>query len=201
MQIKILERKNLYKGYLAIDAFKLQFELFEGGMSPVVSREVCLRGEAVAIVPYDPVLDQVLLIEQFRLPAHCRGIDAWLLEIPAGLVEEGEEKTEVAQREMIEETGLTVRDLKFLHNYLPSPGALTEMAHLYVGKVDLSPLSKGHKKIHGLKEEGEDIRLCPTPVSEIPNLLAAGRVCNATALLGLYWLLHNHTILRKEWTP
>lgn len=199
-QIKILENKVRYDGYVRVESFKLQFDLYNnGGLGPVVEREVCLRGEAVGILPYDPVLDQVLLIEQFRLPGYCNNVGPWILELPAGIVEDGEKLPEVAEREMQEETGLAVRDLRLLHTYLPSPGILAETIYLYLGRVDLSGVAKEPDKIHGLAEEGENIRLKPTPVSELAGLLERDLVKNATAMLGLYWMLQHHHTLRKEW--
>ena len=198
--LKIIEQNTAYQGYIRIDQYRLQFLQFNGTWSGVQTREVCRRGEAVVVLPYDPVRDTVLLIEQFRLPAYCQGFDPWLLELPAGMLDHGDETpAQVATREMTEETGLAVEHLRLIHKFLPTPGVLAETIHLFVGRVDLTPLHHGHDFIHGHQHEGEDIKLRPTPFSDIAHLLSDNRIYNGTSMIGLYWLLQHRDQLRKEW--
>ena len=198
-KIKIHASEESYRGFVQVRKYDIQFQLFDGGWSSNLQREVVLRGDAVVVLPYDPDTDQVLMIEQFRLPAHCKDIDPWLLELPAGMVDDGESLRDVAMRETFEETGLRVTQLKPLHHFLASPGILAETLHLWVGRVDLSLIGNGHPEIHGKADEGENIRLRPVKFSDIANLLNENKVTNATAMLGLYWLLQNRNALRKEW--
>jgi ADP-ribose pyrophosphatase len=197
-QVKILNQKVVYQGYIGIETFELQHELFQGGMSPAIKRVVCQRGEAVVILPYDPVKDAVLMVEQFRLPAYCKQKDPWLLELPAGVVDqEGESIEQVAAREMLEETGHKVTDLKLIHEFMPSPGILAEVIYIFVGRADSSGISNMNE-VYGNAEEGEDIRLHVVPFSTIMAHLHH-RVNSAPAMLGLYWLITHRDKLRKEW--
>ncbi len=199
-KVKILAQETVYPGYARVEKFDLQFRLYDGEWSRPVSREIVYRGEAAVVIPYDPKRDAVLMIEQFRLPALCKDFDPWLLELPAGMVDHGPESLEsVARREMMEETGLEITNLRRLHSFLPSPGVLAETLHLFIGRVDLSPLDNGHGLYHGAKDEDEDIKLCPMALSEIPNLLKEDKIKNASSMLGLYWLLLHRDELRKEW--
>ncbi|TAH33051.1 MAG: NUDIX domain-containing protein [Alphaproteobacteria bacterium] len=199
-KVKILAQNTAYGGYARVEKFDLQFRLYDGEWSRPVSREIVYRGEAAVVIPYDPQKDMVLMIEQFRLPALCKNMDPWLTELPAGMVEDSSESIEsVAAREMMEETGLGITHLRHLHSFLPSPGVLAETLHLFVGKVDLSPLDNGHGMYHGAREEDEDIKLCPMPLSDVPNLLKQDKIKNASSMLGLYWLLLHRDELRKEW--
>ncbi len=198
-KLKFIADRIVYQGYLRVQEFTLQFQRFDHSWSEPITRQVLARGEAVVVVPYDPKLDQILLIEQFRLPAWCRGIEPWLLEFPAGMSDAGEAPETVARREMLEETGLDVLDLRLMHTFLPSPGALAETIHLFLGRCDLSPLQTGHGLIHGKEDEAENIRLVPMAADEMGDLIDSGKIANATALLGLYWLLRHRAALRQAW--
>ncbi len=198
-KVKILSEENLHQGYVRVKRYGLQFQLFQGGWSEIITREVCLRGDAVVIVPYDPALDQVLMIEQFRLPAFCSGADPWLVELPAGMVDKDETLEQVAAREMIEETGLAITHLRPIHHFMPSPGVMSETLHLFAGKIDLAPLKNGHGEIFGQADEAEDIRLRPIAARDIAGLLDSNKINNASAIIGLYWLLRHKTLLQKEW--
>ena len=199
-KVKISKEKTILQSYLTVEEVGLEFQGFDGGWQGPITRQVIRRGQAVVVLPYDPVLDQVLLIEQFRLPALYQGFDPWLFELPAGMCDNpGERMDDLARREMFEETGLEISGLELLHSFLPSPGVLAETLHLYVARCDLRPLQRGHAKIHGKKEEGEDIRLHPLPFAEIERYLAEKKIVNAPAMLGLYWLLLRRKDLRQKW--
>ena len=108
MKWKILNKVRNYDGHFKVDQLVLQHELFAGGMSKDLVRERVARKNAVAVLPYDPVRDEVVLVEQFRVGALKNDDNPWLIEIIAGLVEDGEEYEEVAIREAIEEANCKV---------------------------------------------------------------------------------------------
>ncbi len=193
--VDIVERERVYNGYFKIDRLRLLHELFQGGMGKELVREVAERGHAVAVMLYDPDRDACVMIEQFRPGAHAAGWDAWLLEIVAGIIEDGETAEGVARRECIEEAGVTVDELIAGPSYLASPGVLTESISLYVGRVD-STLCGG---VHGLGEEGEDIRVVVLTVEDLRRMLDEHRLTNATTLISVQWLLLNRDRLRKQW--
>ncbi|SQA99416.1 ADP-ribose pyrophosphatase [Cedecea neteri] len=128
---------------------------FNGEMSGEVRREIFERGHAAVLLPYDPVRDEVVLIEQIRIAAWDSSETPWLLEMIAGMIEEGESIEDVARREAVEEAGLTVGRTKPVLSYLASPGGTSERLSILVGEVDATQA----KGIHGLVEENEDIRV------------------------------------------
>jgi ADP-ribose pyrophosphatase len=140
--------------------------------------------------------DSVVLVEQLRLPAMLASAAPWQVEIPAGLVDAGEQPETVARREMREETGLAlIGDPLPIQRYLPSPGDSDESVFLYCARVDAS-LAGG---VHGVPEEGEDIRTIVKTVAEIEAMLDAGAIENGHTLIGLYWLLRHRNRLRRQW--
>lgn len=193
--VEIIAHEIAYQGYFRIDRYRLRHRLFGGGTSPEIRREVFQRGHAVAAILYDPDCDSVVLIEQFRVGALAAGYRPWVTEIVAGIIDEGETPAEVARRETVEETGCTVLDLIPVHNYLVSPGCSSETVKLFCARVDASRAGG----IHGLKEEGEDIRVDVVPAEEALQALAAGRVNTSLGIIGLQWLALNRDKLRALW--
>ena len=95
---EIVERRGVYEGFFSLDVLHLRHRLFAGGWSPVLKRELFRTRRAAVILPYDPVRDVVVLVEQFRTGAVETGSSSWLLEACAGLTEPGESAEEVARR-------------------------------------------------------------------------------------------------------
>jgi ADP-ribose pyrophosphatase len=193
--VEIIEKRVAYQGYFRIDRYRLRHELFGGGMSKPVEREVFERGHAVGLLPYDPVRDTVVMIEQFRVGAYAAGFDPWMMEIVAGIVEDGETPEEVARRETREEANLTLTDLMPMCRYIASPGGASESVRLYLGRVDASTAGG----IHGLDHEDEDIRVDPMPWAEARKLLDEGRLTNALSIIALQWLALHRDEVRAKW--
>ena len=125
--IEIQEREQCFKGFYKVDRLRLRHRQFAGGMGPLLTRELFVRHDAVCVLPYDPQRDEVVLIEQFRVGAMDAGVNPWLMELVAGLIDKDEEPEEVARREAVEEAGLTLGALWPIAQYLPSPGGSNEL--------------------------------------------------------------------------
>jgi ADP-ribose pyrophosphatase len=193
--VQILEKTPAYEGYFRIDRYRLRHRLHAGGWSGVMTREVFERGHAAAMLPYDPILDRVVLIEQFRIGAYAAGRDPWLVEIVAGIIEPGETAEDVVRRESLEEAGCPVLDLVPVCTFLVSPGGTSEAIFLFCGRVD----SSGAGGIHGQAEEHEDIRVITLPFAEAKARVEAGEIDNASALIALQWLILNRDKVRQKW--
>jgi ADP-ribose pyrophosphatase len=194
---EIIEKSTAFQGYFRIDRYRFRHRLFAGGWSGEVKREVFERGHAVAVLPYDPERDSVVLIEQFRIGAVAAGLPPWQEEIIAGIIDEGETPEAVAHREAEEEAGCKIEDLVFICEYLTSPGGASESVKLYCGRVD----SRGIGGVHGLAAEHEDIRVEVVSVAEARERLLAGRFGNAPAIIAMQWLILNRDDLRRRWLP
>lgn len=181
---EVLQHDTLYSGFFRVDGYRLRHRLFQGGWSGVVSRELFVRGRAVAVLLYDPKRDVVVLCEQFRIGALGEPVGPWQLEMVAGIVEEGEELAQVAVRESEEEAGCIPEKLIHVIDYLVSPGGTSEKICIYCGIVDSSKLTP----YHGLEEEAEDIRILPVSASDAFRAVREGEINNAATIIALQWL-------------
>ena len=154
IQVENIQRE--YLGFFALNQISLKYSQFDGDISELKNRVILMGSEASLILPYDPILDKVLLVEQFRIGPFCRGDRApWVFEPVAGIIEVGETPEEAAKREVFEEAGLEVNQLVKIGSGYPNPGEATSYFYNYIAIVDLSEYSPG---IYGAKNEGEDIR-------------------------------------------
>ena len=195
MKYRILEHDIVWRGFFRIDRFRLQHQLFAGGWGEPLSRELFERGHAAAVLPYDPRRDEVVMVEQFRIGALQAPGGPWLLEIVAGIIEPGEQAEQVVRREAIEEAGLELGRCEFISDYLVSPGGTSERIALYCGEVD----ADGAGGIHGLAEEGEDIRVTRLAYADLVELLDSGRLNSASVIIATQWLMMNRRRLREQW--
>jgi ADP-ribose pyrophosphatase len=179
-----------------MDVVRFRHRRFSGEWSQPLTHDVLRRGQAVAAALYDPDRDAVVLVEQLRLPALLAGASPWQIEVVAGLVDAGEPPELVAVRETREEAGLALGgELVPIQRYLPSPGASDESVLLFCARVDATAAAG----VHGLAQEGEDIRVVVKSMAEIEALLDAGAIENGHTLVALYWLVRHRDELRRRW--
>jgi len=193
--VQIVKNDTAYHGFFRIDKITLRHRLFNGGWSDEFSRELFERGEAVCVLLYDVQRDVVVLVEQFRIGALQDERSPWLLELVAGMVEEGESYEDVAARETEEEAGCGYNRLLPICRYWVSAGGTSERIKLYCGLID----SDGVGGIHGLAEENEDIRLVSLSFAEAWNLMEKGDINNAAAIMALQWLKIHHAELAADY--
>ncbi|EOU9519910.1 ADP-ribose diphosphatase [Cronobacter turicensis] len=193
--VEIIARERLYRGFFSLDLYRFRHRLFNGEMSGEVRREIFERGHAAVLLPFDPVRDEVVLIEQIRIAAFDTSDTPWLLELVAGMIEPGETVEEVARREAEEEAGLSVGRVKTFMSYLASPGGTSERLSLLVGEVDATTA----QGIHGLADENEDIRVHVVSREQAYQWVEEGRIDNAASVIALQWLQLHYQALRNEW--
>ena len=168
--VEILGRETAYDGFFKLERWHLRHERFDGGWTGEMTRELFERG-------------------------HAAGLDPWMVEVVAGIIEDGERPEQVVRREALEECGLHLSELVPLHTFLLSPGGSSETLHLYAGRVDTTEAG-GH---FGVAEEHEDIRAFTLPAEEAIGLMQQGRIHNAPALVALQWLQTNRPDLQRRW--
>ncbi len=183
-----------YAGFFAVEEYDIGWRRFDGQMSATATRAAFVSGDAVTVLPYDPVRDRVLLVEQFRAGPYARGDNVpWQLEAIAGRIDPGETPEQAARREAVEEAGLTLGDLRFVASYYPSPGALSEFIYSYVALADLPDGSAG---VFGVADEHEDIRGHLVAFDTLMALISSAEVCNSPLILTAWWLAGQRASLR-----
>lgn len=193
--VEILEKTVCFEGFFRIERYCLHHRLFNGDWSNPLVRELFERGHAAAILPYDPIRDEVVLIEQFRVGALNAPGGPWLMEIVAGIIEANETPEDVVKRESIEEADCIITDLIPLYNFLVSPGGTTESVALFCGRVDTTHAGG----VHGASEEGEDIKVHVVTVDTALALLRTGKINSVSAIIALQWLALNRDHVGTVW--
>jgi len=193
--VQVLADETAWSGHYSVRRVTVRHRTFRGGWSDPLVRELWERGDTVGVLPYDPVTDTVILIEQFR-PGALRGdASPWMLELVAGVVDEGESDEDVAHREALEEAGCEMSELVPIATVFPSAGACTERTRLFCGRATRA----AEGDVLGLDEEGEDILVHRVSRETALALLAADRVPNGHTLIALQWLQLHWRQLRERW--
>ena len=193
--VKVKESRVVYRGFFQLKQIQLKHKMMKGGWSGLLTRECFVRQPSVAVLPYDPYTDRVVLIEQFRVGAMDQPEGPWQIELVAGMVEKGERAESVAARETMEEAGTETMDLEFICDYLVSAGGSNEKIDLYCGGID----SRNVGGVHGLEEEGEDIWVQVYEREEAWQALNEGYIKNASAIIALQWLQAHYNRLQEKW--
>jgi nudix-type nucleoside diphosphatase (YffH/AdpP family) len=194
-RVEIAEERERYRfrQLFWVQESELRYRHFDGSWSPQVTRVTFCQKVAVAVLLHDPRADTVVLVRQLRFPVLHRQRErgqpdgsAWLLEVPAGLQEDGEDLREVARREILEETGYRVEDgLEEIQVFYPSPGVSSEEVHLF--RASVSPEQRVQDG-GGVVDENEDLEVVILPVARALELLQTGEIVDGKTILALQYL-------------
>lgn len=199
--IEVLGSQTVWQSYTRLDVVRYRVRGFDGAMRPERSWEVFVRGPAAGMLPYDPITDQVLLIEQFRYPALRAGIDPVLMEIPGGFMEAGETPEQAATREMREETGCAIDLTERIGHFILSAGGSDETVTIFAGRIAAPHAGPdGIVGYGGLAQEHEDLRIRIMPADDAIASALAGLYANSITTIALLWLAQRRDWLRAQWT-
>ena len=192
-KVNLISQKRVFDHFFKIDEAHLQHELYNGQMSAELTRLNFNRGDSAAVILHDPMLDTVILTEQFRYPVYTK-TNGWILEIPAGSIEENEiaDPTITLRRELMEELGYRVSSFRKVASFFVSPGGTSERIHLFYAAI------RPEDKIAaggGLVSEGEDIRMVSMSLKEALYKITTGDIMDAKTIIGLQWLQLNRSSL------
>lgn len=196
--LEIIKEETVYKGHFELKKVHFRHKLFSDKFSGEVVRELLIKGEAAALIAYDPILDNVVLVEQVRIGAYQANAEnsPWLLELVVGMVDKGNENpAEVAIREAQEEAGIEVKDVEHALSVWDSPGGQLERLHLFLGLIDSHQVNNG--SVHGLEEENEDILVHVVSREQAFQWVKQGKIDNVIAVIGLQWLQLNYQKYRR----
>ena len=202
--VEVIKKTRVWDGYFQLDKYLLRHTLHDGNTSDEMSREIFERGHAAAAILYDPDIEKLVFIEQFRPGAYAalkspwfdeNEFSPWILEIVAGIIDEGETPDGVIRREAVEEADCEVLDIIPITHYLVTPGGSTESVFLFCAKINAGNAGG----VHGLADEHEDIRVIAVDVASALKWLDEGRFINSMTLIAMQWFAANHTSLRDRW--
>lgn len=186
-RVRLVSRETLWKGFVTLEMLTFEQQMRDGSVV-TVTREVHDHGSAAAILLHNPADDTIVLVRQFRSGAFANGDPAYMLEIPAGLVDEGEIPAEAVVREAMEETGFGIAKARYICDVHASPGALTEKLSLFVANVDAE---KRTGLGGGLAGEAEDIEVVTLGLDEAYRMIGTGEITDAKTIIALQWaMLH-----------
>ncbi len=203
VDVEVESVETVYEAYCRMDVYRLRHGKYEGGWSDTLRREMLERGHAVAALLFDPDLDKLVMLEQFRPGAYAAmnspwwddDTSPWLVETVAGIIDSGETPESVARREAVEEAGCEIQEIEYVAKWLATPGICSETVILYCGRVDASNVGG----VHGLDHEGEDILVMAVDADEAIAWIDQGSISNATCLIALQWFKMNRDRLVKQW--
>jgi ADP-ribose pyrophosphatase len=182
MKYIIKDEKVVFNDHYKMVKATVTYDTFNGKQINT-KRLAFERGNSVAIILFEKETQSVLLTNQFRYPS-CKNHDGWLLEIPAGSLEENEQPEDCIKREVMEELGYEIANPKLINTFYTSPGASTELIFLFYAEVsEKDKIEKGG----GNPDENEDIQLLKIPVSEIVSSIS--KMKDAKTILALQWFL------------
>jgi ADP-ribose pyrophosphatase len=192
---EVVRHEVAFQGYFKVGRYFFRHSLHGGGESKVIAREVFERGQAAAVLPYDPARDEVILIRQFRAGSFVAGRHPFTWEAVAGIIEANETAEAMVRRESIEEAGVPLADTLPIASVMLTPGACSESCEIFLGRVD----TKNAGGIHGVPSEDEDILVKVLPFTEAYAMVKRNEVDNAVAMLALQWLALHRDEVRKRW--
>ncbi len=142
-------------------------------------REVYASAGGAAVLLYDRARRTVLLTRQFRIGAHLAGMDGFVIEAPAGMLDDTAPEQRV-RMELCEETGYRAKELRKVLQFLPNPSSSTEVVHCFLGEYE-----RGGKQEEGggKKEEGEDIEVLEIDVDEAFTMVEDGWIVDAKTVI------------------
>ncbi len=192
---ELVRHEVAYQGYFKVGRYFFRHSLHGGGLSSVISREVFERGQAGAVLPYDPARDEVVLIRQFRAGSYVAGHHPFTWEAVAGIIEANETAEAMIRREAVEEAGLQIAEVMPITTIMLTPGACSESCQVFLGRIDTTEAGG----IFGLQSEGEDILVKVLPFTEAYALVERNEVDNAIGVIALQWLALHRDEVRKRW--
>ncbi len=181
----IVKTKVCHDGFFQLKRHTVQYHKFDGSKSQIHNLEVLVRDPTVAILLYDEAQHSILLTEQFRVGPLENGVNPWVYGLPAGIVDQDENKQQAAVRETLEETGYCCTDLEQIGEFYLSPGGSNETTTLFFAKAQLETSG-----LHGEMGENEDIKTHILSFDEAYELLKQGNLSVITGL-AITWLKAN----------
>ena len=186
-KFEIINKKNIHSGFFKMNEYILKYKKYDGSWSKEVKREIFGGAMVSAVLPYDPVKREIVLIQQFRPGTIAKEFNNYLYEIVAGIIDSGEKAEDTAKRECLEETGCKIKKITPIQGYFPAPGSSESFYHLFLGEIDTFE----GERVMGLESENEDILVRSYKLSDVKEMMEKGEILNGLTLIALQWFFLN----------
>lgn len=170
MNFRVKESNKIFSG--RVFDIKVDNIVYDSGNEDV--REVIIHNGGAVVVP---ITDQgnIILVKQYRYP-----FNEFMLELPAGKLELGEDPRNCASRELTEETGFSSENINLLGRVYTSPGFCTEILYIY----SANNLQLGD---HNRDEGEQGMKVCQMSLDEVNDLISDGKIVDAKTISGIYY--------------
>lgn len=174
-KIEIVGRDVAYEGWLSLSLVSIR--MADGR---IMRREVVEHGKATAVLAYDAERRMAMLVRQLRAPVYVTSGEDTLLEVIAGMLDDGTDAPTTVRREAMEEAGLRLGALEYIADAWPSPGMLTERLTLFLAPYRAEDrVGAGG----GLADEHEEIEVVEMPLKDLARLVDEGRIFDMKSLV------------------
>lgn len=171
MNFKVIKSQSIFKGRV----FELKVDEIEYPSGNRGIRETAVHPGGAVVLPLKKD-GKIILVKQYRFPH-----DKYLLELPAGKLEKGEDPLNCAARELTEETGYTAEEIIKLGAICTTPGFCSEVLHIY--------LAKGLTPGNHAREEGEyGMEVYEYSLDEVNKMIASGEIVDSKTICGIHYL-------------
>ena len=181
--LNIISKKIKHKSIFSVFETQFSFKKNNGKESKIHTHWIVEKGPAVAILVFDITNEELILVKQLRTATGTE-----ITEIVAGVMDPGESPEESAKREILEEVGYDVKQLKLIYSFYTTPGIFNETIHFFYAEVT------DQMKVHeggGLESEEEDLQIIKIPRNQIKSWLSKEKELDAKTIIGLQYFINN----------
>lgn len=182
-KVRNIEKKLLSDNWYTLNKFTFDYQK-EDGSWETQQREVYDRGNGAAILLFNKEKGTIVLTKQFRMPTYVNGNDdGMMIEVCAGLLD-GDDPEDCIRKEVEEETGYQVTDVRKVFECYMSPGSVTEILYFFIGAFeDRMKIGEGG----GADDETENIEVLEYPFKTALEMIASGEIKDAKTIMLLQY--------------
>ena len=189
-KIRNISKDILSDNWYTLNKYTYEYQKEDGSWETQI-RETYDRGNGAAILLYNKGKGTVILTKQFRMPTYVNGNPSgMMIEVCAGVLD-GADPVDCIKKEVEEETGYQIDQVKKVFESYMSPGAVTEILHFFIGEYRAQmKVSDGG----GADDEGENIEVLEIPFNAALEMITNGEIKDAKTIMLLQYANINNIV-------